>query len=82
MKTGASKIFRSFCKPFFFLTFLLLGSLWNSWSQETEPAEADSVKTGVALGQLRMEDPESIVSKYTYDPKLDRYIYSEVNDGL
>ncbi len=24
-----------------------------------------------------MENPESIVSKYTYDPKLDRYIYSE-----
>jgi cell surface protein SprA len=24
-----------------------------------------------------MENPESIVSKYTYDPKLDRYIYTE-----
>jgi cell surface protein SprA len=46
-------------------------------AQETEPTEADSVKTGFALGRLRMENPESIVSKYTYDPKLDRYIYSE-----
>ena len=77
MKTGASNFFRSFCKPFFFLTFLLLASLWKAQGQETEPVEADSVKTGVALGALRMEDPESIVSKYTYDPKLDRYIYSE-----
>lgn len=24
-----------------------------------------------------MENPESIISRYTYDPKLDRYIYSE-----
>ncbi|MFZ9003060.1 MAG: cell surface protein SprA [Robiginitalea sp.] len=77
MKTGASNFFRSFCKPFFFLVFLLLASTWTSMAQETEPTEADSVKTGFALGRLRMENPESIVSKYTYDPKLDRYIYSE-----
>ncbi|MEJ2585297.1 MAG: cell surface protein SprA, partial [Robiginitalea sp.] len=56
---------------------MLLASTWTSRAQETEPVEADSVKTGFALGRLRMENPESIVSRYTYDPKLDRYIYKE-----
>lgn len=77
MKTGASIIFRSFCKPFFFLAFLTLGSLWTTRAQDTEPVETDSVKTGIELGRLRMENPESIISKYTYDPQLDRYIYTE-----
>ena len=77
MKTGASNFFRSFCKPFFFLIFLLLTFVGTVRGQEIEPTEADSVKTGVALGRLRMENPESIISKYTYDPNLDRYIYTE-----
>ncbi len=42
-----------------------------------EEQEQDSTKTGYALGQLKMPNPNSIVSKYTYDPILDRYIYSE-----
>ncbi len=45
--------------------------------QETNEQEQDSVKTGVALGRLILENPDSIIAKYTYDPKIDRYIYSE-----
>ncbi|SDM47353.1 protein involved in gliding motility SprA [Kriegella aquimaris] len=45
--------------------------------QETDEQELDSVKTGFSLGRLKMPNPESIVSKYIYDPKLDRYIYKE-----
>nr|WP_299341681.1 cell surface protein SprA [Allomuricauda sp.] len=47
------------------------------WGQEDNEQVQDSVKTGVALGRLNLENPTSIVSKYTYDPELDRYIYSE-----
>ncbi|MGA9238670.1 MAG: cell surface protein SprA, partial [Robiginitalea sp.] len=56
---------------------MLLTFVGTVRGQEIEPTEADSVKTGVALGRLRMENPESIISKYTYDPNLDRYIYTE-----
>lgn len=42
-----------------------------------EPATQDSTKTGYALGQIKLKNPSSIVSKYTYDPKIDRYIYTE-----
>ncbi|MFP4844179.1 cell surface protein SprA [Winogradskyella sp. PE311] len=44
-------------------------------AQETE--EQDSTKTTFAFGKLKMPNPNSIVSKYTYDPIIDRYIYSE-----
>ena len=46
-------------------------------AQETDEQEIDSVKTGFDLGRIVLENPESIVSKYLYDPKLDRYIYNE-----
>ncbi len=52
-------------------------TLQTSSAQETEEQEVDSTKTGVALGRLLMKDPNSIVAKYTYDPKMDRYIYTE-----
>ncbi|WP_420402151.1 cell surface protein SprA [Flagellimonas sp.] len=45
--------------------------------QETTEQVQDSVKTGVALGKLILENPNSIIAKYTYDPKLDRYVYTE-----
>lgn len=45
-------------------------------AQETEQ-EQDSVKTTFAFGKLNMPNPSSIVAKYTYDPILDRYIYTE-----
>lgn len=47
-------------------------------AQEAEEAQAqDSVKTGVDLGRILLENPDSIVSKYIYDPQMDRYIYNE-----
>ncbi|MEA1784631.1 cell surface protein SprA [Arenibacter sp. GZD96] len=53
----------------------------NAFAQETdaqvEEQEIDSTQTGVALGRMVMPNPDSVVSKYTYDPVMDRYIYSE-----
>ncbi len=57
------------------LAFLLL-TFSTIQSQNTEQPQ-DSVKTGYALGELKMPNPKSIESKYTYDPILDRYVYSE-----
>ncbi|NNJ87945.1 MAG: cell surface protein SprA, partial [Eudoraea sp.] len=75
MKKGAKTFLKSTFK-LFFLSFIFLWAGY-SWSQETEEQAADSVQTGVALGKIKMPNPESIVSKYTYDPQLDRYIYTE-----
>ncbi|WP_426431579.1 cell surface protein SprA [Winogradskyella sp. HB-48] len=56
------------------LVFMMLVST-SGFSQE--PEEQDSTKTTFALGKLKMPNPNSIVSKYTYDPILDRYVYTE-----
>ncbi|WP_299364886.1 cell surface protein SprA [Winogradskyella sp.] len=48
----------------------------SAFAQENE-TEQDSTKTSFALGKLEMPNPSSIVSKYTYDPILDKYIYTE-----
>ncbi len=81
MKTGA----KSFLKPSFKLTFLFivfLGVTATSFAQETEEGtageqEVDSIQAGIALGKILLPNPQSIVSKYIYDPTLDRYIFSE-----
>ena len=49
----------------------------DTFSQEIEPVAQDSTKTGYSLGNIEMPNPNSIVSKYTYDPLTDRYIYTE-----
>lgn len=59
-----------------YLLFVLAFSLsFLSWSQE--PTEQDSTNTGFSLGNIKMPNPNSILSKYTYDPLSDRYIYTE-----
>ena len=58
-----------------FIIFFGVSQLTNA--QDTIGQEVDSVKTGFYLGRIKLKNPESIVSKYTYDPKLDRYIYTE-----
>ncbi|WP_396590645.1 cell surface protein SprA [Allomuricauda sp. R78024] len=59
---------------FFFVCFLIATNLIG---QETNEQVQDSVKTGFALGQLILENPDSVIAKYSYDSKLDRYIYTE-----
>ncbi|WP_136481533.1 T9SS outer membrane translocon Sov/SprA [Cognatitamlana onchidii] len=61
------------------LFVFVLGSSLSSWSQQTPQ---DSVKTGYNLGTLKIPDPNSIESKYTYDPITDRYIYTERIGGF
>ncbi|MCG9971545.1 cell surface protein SprA [Christiangramia crocea] len=55
----------------------------DSVAQETPQ---DTTATGYVLGDISLPDPESIISKYEYDPILDRYFYKEslgdINLGL
>ena len=63
---------------FILIPILVLVST-QAFSQQI-PAEQDTtttVKTGYSLGNMNMPNPQSIVSKYTYDPVTDRYIYTE-----
>jgi cell surface protein SprA len=59
----------------FTLVWVLVFSL-PALSQDTI-VQQDTTKTGYSLGKLKLPNPSSIVSSYTYDPILDRYIYTE-----
>ena len=77
MKTGAKLFLKSSLFKLSFLCVIFFGTTQITLAQETNEQETDSVKTGIALGKIVLQNPNSVVSKYTYDPGLDRYIYSE-----
>ena len=60
----------------FVLAFLLC---FSAFAQvEPDPTvETDTTKTGFSFGDILMPNPNSITSKYTYDPITDRYVYTE-----
>ncbi|RIV42994.1 cell surface protein SprA [Flagellimonas pelagia] len=76
MKRGAKPILKPtrFKYIFFMVSFLAVAIVTG---QETTEQAQDSVQTGVELGRLILDNPDSIIAKYTYDPKTDRYIYTE-----
>jgi hypothetical protein len=42
----------------------------------------DTIKTGFSVGKIKIKDPQSILSAYSYDPVTDRYIYTNSVDGF
>jgi len=59
------------------LVFALLLS-FNAFAQDPDPTvESDTTKTGYSFGNILMPNPNSITSKYTYDPETNRYVYTE-----
>ena len=60
------------------LLFINVFLLMNSYVLAQQvPTTQDTTKTGFSLGKINMPNPESVVSRYTYDPLTDRYIYTE-----
>lgn len=57
------------------ILFVML-SVFSAVGQETETPQ-DTTRTGYSLGEIRLPRPAGIIHSYTYDPILDRYIYSE-----
>ncbi len=61
-----------------FIAVVFIGNL-SAIAQEEDPNENEENATPAtfSLGSLVLPNPNSIVGKYTYDPVLDRYIYTE-----
>ena len=76
MKKGAKPILKPTRFKYIFFVVCLL-SISTLLGQETNEQAQDSTKTGVELGRLILENPDSIVAKYTYDPKTNTYVYTE-----
>ena len=75
MKTHYPKNTLSTYKIFQFLTVLFFG--FASQAQVNEVAQ-DTVQTGFSVGKIKIKDPQSILSAYTYDPITDKYIYTSI----
>ena len=57
---------------------LISTTLFSSLVFSQDPTTPqDTTITSFAFGNINMPNPNSIVSKYTYDPITDRYIYTE-----
>ena len=72
MNQTKSKL-KKLTKQFLFIAFLLCYSL----VARAQKTIQDSTKTGFSLGHIKVPNPNSVESKYTYDPITDRYIYTE-----
>lgn len=59
------------CPVFLLVAVILFAS--DVYAQDKQ----DSIPKGPSFGNISMPNPSSIVSKYEYDPVLDRYIYTE-----
>ena len=76
MKRGVFLLFKSDgFKPLFVCIVFVFLSLGVQAQDNEQPQ--DSTQTGVALGKILLENPNSIVAKYQYDPTIDRYVYTE-----
>jgi cell surface protein SprA len=49
---------------------------------QVTPAVQDTINKGFSIGKIKIKDPKSILSGYTYDPQTDRYIYTNSVDGF
>jgi len=58
-------------------TLLLIVVAPHLSAQETEESVQDTTQTGYSMGTISLPPPSGIISKYEYDPILDRYFYSE-----
>ncbi|AXT18920.1 cell surface protein SprA [Flavobacteriaceae bacterium AU392] len=59
------------------LVILLLFFYDSVLGQQTPPKQPDSTKTTFSFRNLKLPNPNSVVTKYTYDPITNRYIYTE-----
>ena len=75
MITTNYTILKSSHRLLYTLAFLLVSAF--GFSQTTPTTAQDTTKTGFSLGTLNFPNPQSIISKYTYDPNIDRYIFTE-----
>ncbi|MFK8273469.1 T9SS outer membrane translocon Sov/SprA [Capnocytophaga canimorsus] len=57
------------------ITFLFFGMFVFSQAIAQQPNDSVMVKT--AIKQIGLKTPESIAKRYTYDPLLHRYVYTE-----
>jgi cell surface protein SprA len=65
----------------FSISILFFASFISGHAQVTPVEPQDTIK-GYNKGTLKLADPNSVLSAYTYDPITDRYIYTKTFEGF
>lgn len=83
MKTDYSKDLYIKLRFAISIVFFLVGFTAQAQVDEDEQDEKarDTIK-GYSAGKVEMDNPQSIIDAYTYDPVTNRYIYTESFDGF
>ncbi len=71
---GTTLSFNHLSRYFFLLSIFACGA---DMFGQNDTIPQDSTASGYYMGRLQLKDPGSIISKYTYDPLTERYIYTE-----
>lgn len=79
MKTNYTKGITSSFKIGFWLISLFFSVTLQA--QEDEEVQ-DSTATGYSAGKIELKNPISVLEAYTYDPILDRYVYTNTVGGF
>ncbi len=79
MKTNYTKGITSGFKIGFWLISLFFSVTLQA--QEDDDVQ-DSTATGYSSGKIELNNPPSILEAYTYDPILDRYVYTSTVSGF
>jgi cell surface protein SprA len=74
-----TKPYSYFKKLILGLVLLLSATVFSQVTPQTNPAVVD---TTYSKGKVAIQDPNSIVNAYTYDPTTNRYIYTSTMDGF
>lgn len=74
---NSTNLIPTFCKNSIVVLIMFCATLLVAQETNTQQTDSTKTQTGYAIGKIQLKNPSSIVSKYTYDPKLDRYIYTE-----
>ena len=69
---------------FMYKIYTLLFVLFCGYASQAQINQVakDSIITGFSVGKIQIKDPKSILSSYAYDPKTDRYVYTNSIDGF
>jgi cell surface protein SprA len=63
-------------------TFLVVMLCGVTSRAQVVPALQDTTKTEYSVGKIKIKDPQSVLSAYTYDPVTDKYYYNNSVNGF
>lgn len=78
MKTNYTKGITSSFK----IGFWLISLFFSVTLQAQEEEDQDSIPKGYSSGKIELKNPVSILESYTYDPILDKYVYTNTVNGF